>query len=111
MILEKIISRIPNGLKYFGIIIVGLVILWLSVILYTGLPNPFYVAATPELLPNIQIGDLLLARGTDGGISIDSLRLGDVIIYHAPANYDRIVVSRIIQIQTDSRRTYIKNSS
>ena len=103
MILDKVSSRIPKGLKYFGIIVVGLVILWLSLRLETGLTNPFYIVTTASMVPTVHFNDIILVKGSTGGIPFDSLKVGDIIVFHAPVEYDYVIVSRIAEILTDSQ--------
>jgi signal peptidase I len=103
MMLEKVSSRIPKGLKYLSIILVGLVMIWLSLRLETGLTNPFYVATGDSMWPTFRAGDLLVVKATNGGMPFESLKVGDIIVFHNPVTHNKVLVSRIAQIMTDSQ--------
>ena len=48
-------------------------------------------------------GDLLIVKGSNGGMSFESLKIGDIIIFYSPVEHHRVLVSRISQIMTDSQ--------
>ena len=105
---QKVESRIPKGLKYFGIIVVALVSVWLCLRLETGVVNPFYTVTTDSMDPNLNDGDLMVINHN---IPFNQLKVGDIILFHglvesvADDEYGT-VISRIANIDIETNPTH-----
>ena len=91
-------SKVPGAVKDITIVVVGVVIVWLGLRFAFGTNNPFYVVSSGSMIPALNINDVLIVK--DGySNSFDSLKIGDVIVFHAAAE-DRVIVHRVAEIQT-----------
>ena len=64
-----------------------------------GTLNPFYVVISQSMVPNINVGDLLIINHK---IAFDDLKIGDIIVFTTPGTDDkgnhRVFVHRIVEI-------------
>lgn len=79
------------------LIIIGLIaISYISIASYMGNLRPFAVVRSESMVPTLEKGDLILIRV----VSIDSIKLGDIIVFDVPSPYNipSPVIHRIINI-------------
>lgn len=93
-------SKVPGAVKDITIVVVGVAIVWLGLRFAFGTNNPFYVVSSGSMIPALNINDVLIVKDGNSN-SFDSLKIGDVIVFHAAAE-DRVIVHRIAEIQTGS---------
>ena len=66
-----------------------------------GTINPFYVVVSESMIPNLNIGDLLVI---DHNYSYNSLRVGDIIVFNTPGVNNKgqhlTIVHRVAEIIT-----------
>jgi signal peptidase len=93
-------SESKGAVKDIMIVVVGVAIVWLGLRFAFGTNNPFYVVSSGSMIPALNINDVLIVKDGNSN-SFDSLKIGDVIVFHAAAE-DRVIVHRIAEIQTGS---------
>lgn len=93
-------SKVPGAVKDIMIVVVGVAIVWLGLRFAFGTNNPFYVVSSGSMIPALNINDVLIVKDGNSN-SFDSLKIGDVIVFHAAAE-DRVIVHRVAEIQTGS---------
>jgi signal peptidase len=93
-------SKVPGAIKDITIVVVGVAIVWLGLRFAFGTNNPFYVVSSGSMIPALNINDVLIVKDGNSN-SFDSLKIGDIIVFHAAAE-DRIIVHRVAEIQTGS---------
>jgi len=93
-------SKVPGAVKDITIVVVGVAIVWLGLRFAFGTNNPFYVVSSGSMIPALNINDVLIVKDGNSN-SFDSLKIGDVIVFHAAAE-DRVIVHRVAEIQTGS---------
>ena len=91
-------SKVPGAVKDITIVVVGVAIVWLGLRFAFGTNNPFYVVSSGSMIPALNINDVLIVKDGNSN-SFDSLKIGDVIVFHAAAE-DRVIVHRVAEIQT-----------
>jgi signal peptidase len=96
-LLDKDKSKLPVAIKDVVIIGAGVIVVWLVIWVGFG-SNPFYVVSSGSMEPVLNVNDVLIVR--DGG-SWGDLRVGDIIVFNRPDGEDRVIVHRIIDIDTD----------
>jgi signal peptidase I len=73
-------------------VVVGFAAVWFGFKFVFGMYNPFYVVASGSMIPNLNIGDLVIIRNNtiSSGInnnnpySFNNLKVGDIIIFKSP---------------------------
>jgi signal peptidase len=93
-------SESKGAVKDIMIVVVGVAIVWLGLRFAFGTNNPFYVVSSGSMIPALNINDVLIVKDGNSN-SFDSLKIGDVIVFHAAAE-DRVIVHRVAEIQTGS---------
>jgi len=83
-----------------SVVIVILVISFTIHFLF-GTINPFYVVVSGSMIPNLNIGDLLVI---DYNYSYNNLKVGDIIVFNTPGVNDKgqhlTIVHRVAEIVT-----------
>jgi signal peptidase I len=101
-------SKIPIEIKCVIIVIVAVAIIWISVRVFFGVNNPFYVVASESMVPKLKVGDMLLIKysgmGSDSS-SFDNLKIGDIIVFESPGvvedtGHREVIVHRVAEILT-----------
>ena len=82
-------------IKDILIIIAGIIIIWLSLWLVFGTQNPFYVVSSESMVPVLQVYDILVVQGN---YPLESITLGDIIVFYRPSDFDRVIVHRVVEI-------------
>lgn len=97
--LNKNESKVPNAIKDIAIIVLGVVIIWLGLRFAFGTNNPFYIVSSGSMVPTLNINDVLIVK--DGNGSFNTLKVGDIIVFHRPIGEQRVIVHRIAEIHND----------
>jgi signal peptidase len=101
-LLKKGESKVPGAVKDIAIVVVGVAIVWLGLRFAFGTNNPFYVVSSGSMVPTLNINDVLIVKDSTGGNgnanSFNSLKAGDIIVFHRPTGQDRIIVHRVAEI-------------
>lgn len=100
--LKKGESKVPGAVKDIAIVVIGVAIVWLGLRFVFGTNNPFYVVSSGSMVPTLNINDVLIVKdGTgdnSGAGSFNSLKVGDIIVFHRPTGQDRVIVHRVVEI-------------
>jgi signal peptidase I len=101
-LLKKGESKVPGAVKDIAIVVIGVAIVWLGLRFAFGTNNPFYVVSSGSMVPTLNINDVLIVKdgagGDDNTNSFNSLKIGDIIVFHRPAGQDRVIVHRVAEI-------------
>ena len=97
--LKKNESRVPSIIKDVVIVVIGVAIIWLGLRFVFDTGNPFYVASSGSMVPNLNVNDILVVRD---GNSFQDLKVGDIIVFDRPDGADRVIVHRVAEIFDDS---------
>ncbi len=76
------------------IVVIGIAIIWIGLRVAFGTENPFYVVASGSMIPNLQVFDVIVVQGH---VAFDQLKVGDIIVFHAPSE-DKVIVHRVAEI-------------
>jgi len=87
------------------IIGVGVLIIWVGIQVIFGTSNPFYVVSSGSMIPELLVYDVIVVKGN---IEFDEIEKGDIIVFYAPAKYDRgierVIVHRVNTILDEDPR-------
>ena len=102
-LLNKDESKVHGAVKDIVIVVIGVAIVWLGLRFVFGTNNPFYIVSSGSMVPTLNINDVLIVKdgGTGGNSSADSfnsLKVGDIIVFHRPTGQDRVIVHRVAEI-------------
>jgi signal peptidase I len=101
-LLKKDGSKVPSAVKDIAIVVIGVAIVWLGLRFAFGTNNPFYVVSSGSMVPTLNINDVLIVKDGGGGNgsadSFNSLKVGDIIVFHRPTGQDRVIVHRVAEI-------------
>jgi len=96
-------SMIPKGiLKDIIIVVIGVLIIWMGLRVVFGTENPFYVVSSGSMIPELQVFDVLVVQGND---PFESVKIGDIIVFHRPEGQDRVIVHRVAAILNEDPYT------
>ena len=76
------------------IVVIGIAIIWVGLRVAFGTENPFYVVSSGSMIPNLNIFDVIVVNGN---IPFDHLKIGDIIVFHAPSE-DLVIVHRVAEV-------------
>ena len=99
-------KKTPKNLIKDAIIIgVGILIIWVGVQVIFGTSNPFYVVSSGSMIPELLVYDVIVVKGN---IEFEEIEKGDIIVFYAPAKYDRgierVIVHRVNTILDEDPR-------
>ena len=95
-----------------AIIVIGLVVFMIHVYYSFGTINPLYVVASGSMIPNLNIGDLLLIKeehstNSHSSATFSNLKVGDIIIFKTPGvnvtGRHETVLHRVAEIKYDTQ--------
>ena len=70
-----------------------------------GTSNPFYVVSSGSMIPELLVYDVIVVKGN---IEFEEIEKGDIIVFYAPAKYDRgierVIVHRVNTILDEDPR-------
>ena len=93
-------------------VVVGFAAVWFGFKFVFGLYNPFYVVASGSMIPNLNVGDLVIIRNNtissnNNPYSFNNLKVGDIIIFKSPGTDNNgehlTIVHRVAKIAIDKR--------
>lgn len=67
-------------------------------------PRPFAVVDGTSMLPTYRDKDLVVVQG----VNPSEIKLGDVIIYHQPNNYENLIIHRVINVSIINDQIFFK---
>lgn len=76
------------------IVAIGIAIIWIGLRVAFGTENPFYVVSSGSMIPNLEIFDVIVVQGH---VAFDQLKVGDIIVFHAPSE-DKVIVHRVAEV-------------
>jgi signal peptidase len=94
-------QNINKALKDIIIIIIGVAVVWLGLRAAFATENPFYVVSSESMVPTLNVYDVIIVKN---GSTFDDLKVGDIIVFHSPSDYDRVIVHRVVKIQSGSEK-------
>ena len=97
------IKKISKYLLVIAIIVASLRLSILSLRFFLGTEYPIVTVEGTSMIPTFHQGDVLAVRGVDDS----SIKLQDVIVFHEPYNFNKLIVHRVVQIITDSSLKFV----
>jgi len=99
-------KKTPKSLIKDAIIIgIGILIIWVGIQVIFGTSNPFYVVSSGSMIPELLVYDVIVVKGN---IEFEEIEKGDIIVFYAPAKYDRgierVIVHRVNTILDEDPR-------
>ncbi len=96
-------------IKDIAIVVIAVVVIWLSLQAVFGTQNPFYVVASGSMIPNLEVYDIIVVKGST---PFEDIKRGDIIVFFSPAKYEkflngepggeeRVIVHRVDLIMED----------
>ena len=85
-----------------GSFVIYVIIMWIGLQVVFGTENPFYVAASGSMIPELQVYDVLVVQSH---VSFKDIKIGDIIVFERPSGHDRTIVHRVVSITDDDPRT------
>ncbi len=82
----------------FGILGAG----WISLCLYCGTSTPLLVVVSRSMEPTLHVGDLIIVKWKDPAL----IQVGDIIVFHCPLDYNKLIVHRVIEVENRSGKYY-----
>ncbi|MGI0056652.1 MAG: signal peptidase I [Nitrosarchaeum sp.] len=89
-------------LKDIIIVAIGVIVIWVSLQVVFGTPNPFYVVASGSMVPVLKVYDVLMVQGH---VPFEDIKVGDIIVFNRPSGHDRVIVHRVASIINDDPKT------
>ncbi len=92
-------KELKDTLKYIVLGLVLAIVINFTLGMALGAERPMMAVVSRSMEPTLNVGDLVVIKG----VSIDEVKVGDIIVYYNP--FSRIlVVHRVIDIQEDDGR-------
>lgn len=85
--------------EFVKLLIIAILLITISLAAWNGLKialnteNPILVVVSGSMVPTLNVGDLIVIKG----MSSDELSIGTIIVFHSPADYDTLIVHRIVE--------------
>lgn len=83
------------------IVVIGVAIIWASLMIIFGTTNPFYVVSSGSMEPVLDVFDVLVVQGNE---PFDKIQKGDIIVFNRPNGHDRVIVHRVVEIIDEDPR-------
>jgi signal peptidase len=90
-----------HAVKDIGIVVAGVVIVWLGLRVAFATDNPFYVVSSGSMEPVLNVNDVLIVKD---GSTFEKVERGDIIVFNRPEVHDRVIVHRVVDIRDSSER-------
>ncbi len=71
---------------------------WFGLKIITATDNPFYVVSGGNMVPELQVYDVIIIQGN---IPFEEIKIGDIIVFDRPSGHDRVIVNRVAAIIDD----------
>jgi len=95
-----------NLVKDIIIIIVVIAVIWIGLQVIFGTANPFYVVSSGSMIPALQVYDVIVV---EGNTPFQDIEKGDIIVFYAPAKYERgeerVIVHRTHLVMSENPKT------
>ena len=95
-----------NLVKDVVIIVVAIAVIWIGLQVIFGTANPFYVVSSGSMIPELQVYDVIVV---EGNTPFQDVQKGDIIVFYAPAKYERgeerVIVHRIQVVMSEDPKT------
>jgi signal peptidase len=84
--------------EYARLLIIAIILISTSLATWNGLKialnteNPILVVVSGSMVPTLNVGDLIIIKGEPSEV----LSVGTIIVFHSPADYDTLIVHRIV---------------
>ncbi len=101
-------GKVSKGVvKDIIIVVVGVLIIWVGLQVFTGTVNPFYVVSSGSMVPELEMYDVLMVEGDRcyfgsdvpyGCSKFEEIEVGDIIVFNRPSGHDRVIVHRVAAI-------------
>jgi len=82
-----------------GLAIAAIIIVNLGYAAYFVTENLVFRITSEAMAPTLEINDLVVV---DESVPIDSLEIGDIIVFLRPSDHERTIVMRIVDISSDT---------
>jgi len=80
--------------------LLGVLVLWTSLVLALGTTHPFYVVEGNSMEPTLSDGDLVMVKKVDP----EDVKVGDVIVFHEPGSESTVIIHRVVgKVERDGR--------
>ncbi|MEM3073744.1 MAG: signal peptidase I [Nitrososphaerales archaeon] len=89
---------IARAVAYVSITIILVIVFWASLTFALGTSNPAYVVSSGSMIPALNVGDIIIVKDKD---TFQSLKVGDIIVFHSPSGDGRVIVHRIYSMASD----------
>ncbi len=94
-------QNLNKALKDITIIVIGVAAVWIGLRVAFSTDNPFYVVSSESMVPTLNVYDIIVVRN---GSTFADIKVGDIIVFHSPSDYDRVIVHRVAKIQQGSEK-------
>ena len=95
--------NLKRGLIIAGIIIGGLFVWNVAYTVYFFTQENVLKVSSGAMDPALKVNDAIVFDDT---IPFDSLEIGDIIVFHKPTDYERMIVMRIVEVMDDDPLTF-----
>ena len=92
-------KNLKRGLIIAGIVIGGIIIVQIANLAYFLSENSVYKVASEDMEPILKVNDGVIVDMT---VPFDNLEIDDIIVFLRPLGHDRTIITRIVEITTDS---------
>ncbi len=92
-------KNLKRGLIIAGIVIGGIIIVQIANLAYFLSENSVYKVASEGMEPILKVNDGVIVDMT---VPFDTLEIDDIIVFLRPLGHDRTIITRIVEITTDS---------
>jgi signal peptidase len=66
--------------------------------------SPLMVVSSGSMIPTLNVGDIIVVRGTDPG----TVTVGTIIIFHSPYDYPTAIVHRVIAVDDQGGQDFFE---
>jgi len=66
--------------------------------------SPLMVVSSQSMVPTLNVGDIIFVRGVDAS----SVKVGTIIIFHSPYDYQMPIVHRVLAISNDDNSLFFQ---
>ncbi len=77
---------------------------WAGMRLILATEHPVLVVISGSMVPTLNVGDLIVIKGEPA----ENIKIGTIIVFHSPRDYDTLVVHRVVDKQNSDSRIYFK---
>ena len=93
-----------KALMNVGVIVLGMATIYFGFIVVLGSTTPFFVVSSGSMVPNLEIGDIIVVSGNTG---FEDLKVGDIVVFEQPSQGSKVIVHRVYEIYDSSTRSIV----